>query len=236
MIQTEYFQLKDEFSFGSHKALVGVIEGAEVYIHKINKSHSLVKSDCSGVSLYFVFEGECSFNKVRLSERSTYIPKHDSVGVFESKETALLLEICLKLSDEEIKALENKLPFTIEYSAARAYKEDCKSERTTSRMILEDGIIPRFALGSVESDGPDSVLEHEHANVDQFFFSLPGTDCYLTVSGESLVFPEKTAMHIPLGSSHGVRVEEGKKLHYLWCDFYLDETTSDYIRSAHKFI
>ena len=180
-------------------------------------------------------EGNVSLNGEILQKLTTVIPKSNDKCVFSST-GASLLEIRLKLTEEEVGLTEKKLPIILKYSEARAYKEDCKSEKTTSRMILDDGIIPRFAMGSVETEGPDSVAEHEHANVEQFFFSLPKTETYLTVSGEKLPFPEKTAMHVPLGSSHGVAVDEGQKLHYLWCDFYLDETTSDYIKSAHKFI
>ena len=235
MINTEFFQLRDAHPSGSYNALTHVIKGCNVYIHKMSENLEINKLDRGELSVFFVVEGSVSCCDQLLKTYTTYIPSASERLSFVS-ESATLLEIRLKLDPSEVKMTEEKLPLKIEYGQARAYKEDCKSEKTTSRMILEDGIIPRFALGSVETDGPDKVEEHEHPSVDQFFFSLPHTESYLTVSGERLAFPEKTAMHIPLGSSHGVVVEDGSKMHYLWCDFYLDESTSDYIRSAHKFI
>ena len=235
MINTEFFKLNDTLRSGSYNALAKIIKSAEIYLHKIDNEYELKKQKNSKLSIFFIVEGEAGFNGKYLPEFTTVIPSTNEEYVFFSKR-ASILEIELNLCKEQIKETSEKLPLIIKYSETRAYKEDCKSEKTTSRMILDDGVIPCFAMGSVETCGPDCVAEHEHANVDQFFFSLPGTETYLTVSGEKLLFPEKTAMHVPLGSSHGVAVNEGAKLHYLWCDFYLDETTSDYIKTAHKFI
>lgn len=235
MINTERFQLTQDHQAGSFNALTDVISCVNVYIHKLNDDYVLKKRISSKLSVFFVVEGSVSYCQKLLETNTTFIPKREEVATFSSK-SATLLEISLNLNTSELESVDKKLPMTIRYSEARTYKEDCKSEKTTSRMILEDGVIPRFALGSVETTGPDKVSEHTHPNVDQFFFSLPNSNSFLTVSEESLPFPEKTVMHIPLGSSHGVRVEDKNIMHYLWCDFYLDETTSDYIKSAHKFI
>jgi hypothetical protein len=89
-------------------------------------------------------------------------------------------------------------------------------------MMIEHGLIPRFAMGSVESRGFDRVEPHSHPMLDQFFVSFKENDSVLLIDGARIPFGGETAYHIPLGSSHGVEVIEGKRLHYLWLDFMTD--------------
>jgi hypothetical protein len=93
-------------------------------------------------------------------------------------------------------------------------------------------MIPRFAMGSVETYGDDLIGQHTHPLLDQFFFSFPENDMDLLIDDFSLNMKGDTLLHIPLGSNHGVRVAGKQCAHYLWIDFllypegltYLDET------------
>jgi hypothetical protein len=41
-------------------------------------------------------------------------------------------------------------------------------------------------------------------------------------------------LHIPLGSEHGVWVEQGKLMHYLWIDMFLTKQGTQWIADMHK--
>jgi hypothetical protein len=47
-------------------------------------------------------------------------------------------------------------------------------------------------------------------------------------------FKEDVLLHIPLGSTHSVDVEEGKRLHYIWIDLFKDASGADWIEQAHE--
>ncbi|RIH64468.1 hypothetical protein D1164_14000 [Mariniphaga sediminis] len=117
-----------------------------------------------------------------------------------------------------------------------AYKEDIKSDKTLNRMILPDGLVPRFAMGSVETEGPDEVGEHEHPMLDQIFFGLEGCRCRCFADGESIVLTENMMLHIPLGAKHSVSVEAGDKLAYIWMDFFLTMEGEKYMGEQHQII
>lgn len=94
------------------------------------------------------------------------------------------------------------------YSLSKQYKDRNKSEKTISRVMLEQRNIPRFAMGSVESYGPDFVRSHDHPMLDQFFVSFPENDMFLLIDYEPYRMMGNEACHIPLGSNHGVDVTE----------------------------
>ncbi len=114
------------------------------------------------------------------------------------------------------------------------YKEDIKSEKTLNRMILPEGLVPRFAMGSVETEGPDEVGEHEHPMLDQIFFGLEDCRCSCFADGEKTVLTENMMLHIPLASKHYVSVAEGDKLAYIWMDFFLTLEGEKYMGEQHQ--
>ncbi|MCK5367129.1 MAG: hypothetical protein KAQ62_01210 [Cyclobacteriaceae bacterium] len=114
------------------------------------------------------------------------------------------------------------------------YKEDIKSEKTLSRMILPDGMVPRFCMGSVETKGPDEVTEHHHLMLDQLFFGLPGCQCNCHADSDSALLTENVLLHIPLGSMHSISVSEGNKLAYIWMDFFLTLEGQQYMGKQHQ--
>lgn len=127
------------------------------------------------------------------------------------------------------------LPYYQPYSTARTYTEAIKSPRTTSRTLLPPGVVPRLAMGSVRSEGPDSVAPHVHAMLEQLFVGVRGCDCVVECDGVGVQLVEGEVLHIPLGSMHGVRVAEGKLMEYVWMDFFLNQADGDrWIATMHK--
>jgi len=112
-----------------------------------------------------------------------------------------------------------------------AYGESIKSARTTSRTLLPENHVPRMAAGTVEAAGPDEVAAHRHPMLEQLFLGLAGND--VTVSADQLEtgLGAFALLHIPLGSNQGVRVAPGKRLHYVWIDFFGSREGQDWLKT-----
>ena len=119
------------------------------------------------------------------------------------------------------------------FSACPVYTEDIKSEKTVNRMMLPEGLVPRFCMGSVETTGPDEVGEHDHPMLDQVFLGQQGCRCTVHADGKKRILTEDMLLHVPLGSKHSVTVEKGDKLSYIWMDFFLSLEGQKYMEEQH---
>ena len=66
------------------------------------------------------------------------------------------------------------------------------------------------------------MAPHAHPMLEQYFLGLEDNDIVVHANGAQTALGANTLLHIPLGSSHGAEVAEGKKLHYVWMDFFRD--------------
>ncbi|WP_372653373.1 cupin domain-containing protein [Draconibacterium sp.] len=144
-----------------------------------------------------------------------------------------------KLSEQDIADL-NGFPddskydiYFTEFDDCDPYTEKIKSPNTVSRTVLPEDIIPRVALGTVEAPGPDEVGAHEHPMLDQLFLGLTDNDIVVHADGASTEFTEYFLLHIPIGSSHWVSVDENKRMYYLWMDFFLTKEGQEWLKT-HK--
>lgn len=112
-----------------------------------------------------------------------------------------------------------------------AYTEPIKSPNTVSRTIFPNKYIPRIAMGTVQASGPDKVDPHEHAMLEQLFLGLADNDITVLADSAKTNLPEYSLLHIPLGSSHGVKVEQGKEMYYVWMDFFLDKKGEEWLKT-----
>jgi mannose-6-phosphate isomerase-like protein (cupin superfamily) len=131
------------------------------------------------------------------------------------------------LSDEDRADLaahpENQAgPYVRKFSECPTYGEAIKSAKTTSRTLLPKDVVPRMSIGTVETAGPARVAPHAHPMLEQFFLGLDGNDIVVHADGGQTPLGANELVHIPLGSSHGAEVAEGRKLHYVWMDFFRD--------------
>jgi len=141
------------------------------------------------------------------------------------------LEIRLDRAEAELSRAAEL--FFVRYVECETYGEAIKSAATVSRTIVPPDVVPRFCMGSVETVGPDEVAAHAHPILEQLFWGLPGNDCMVTADDAQAPFGEWALLHVPLGSRHGVKVLEGKRLHYVWMDFFRSEDDLTYIRQQH---
>ena len=119
-------------------------------------------------------------------------------------------------------AARGALPYALPYAAAPTYSEAFKSASTVSRTLVPRGAVPRFAAGSVQAAGPDAVGEHAHPMLEQLFLGLPGCAATVTADGAEARLGAWTLLHVPLGSTHGVRAGAGEAMHYVWLDLFRD--------------
>ena len=182
--------------------------------------------------IFIISKGDATVNDKKLYERGicAFLPE-DEITI-KADTDCVILEINVKGDMKE--ADKEKLPYFLNYNDAETYKEDCKSEKTTSRFLLKHRILPDIAIGSVETTGPDKVGVHEHPLVEQLFYSFEDNDCNLEINDELVPFKKNTLFHIPLASKHGVDIPEGGKAHYVWIDYIFDKKGLEYMDDAHK--
>lgn len=154
-------------------------------------------------------------------------------------ETLHYLKISCKLSAQDATALQ-ELPventqnvYCAKFSDCQSYTEEIKSPNTVSRTILSNKYIPRIAMGTVQTKGPDKVAAHQHPMLEQLFLGLSDNNSIVYADDTYVIFPEYSILHIPLGSSHSVSVEKDEIMYYVWMDFFLDTEGENWLKT-HK--
>ena len=195
------------------------------------------------VRLFFFYRGSVSIEnagkKYSVDDMALFIAHPvQPVTVTSTSSTLNAIELHWQLTPADTAStpdLTTSLPYLQPYTTARTYKEAIKSPKTTSRTLLPPGLVPRLAIGSVQTTGPDAVAAHRHPMLEQLFMGVRGCECVVECDGLGVGLVEGEVLHIPLGSMHGVRVEEGKLLEYLWFDFFLNQADGDqWIATMHK--
>ena len=120
------------------------------------------------------------------------------------------------------------------FEDCEAYTEKIKSPNTVSRTVLPKDHAPRVAMGTVDTKGPDAVGAHEHPMLDQLFLGLSGNDAMVFADDDSIAFHEWEILHIPIGASHWVTVEENKRMYYQWMDFFLTTSGQEWLKTHKK--
>jgi hypothetical protein len=220
--------------------LPGEIPGAAVFHHTIPAGENFrFSGDTAFLRILFLCGGKAEFSSAgaaaSYNEKAVFIGSPKNAVNVAARDNSHLLEIQWILSPAGRKEIETvAFPHTLRYRDAIQYRDPFKSEKTISRAIVPHRVLPRFALGSVETYGEDLIGKHEHPLLDQFFFSFPEND--MDVLLDDLVYPMKgnTLVHIPLGCDHGVSVKAHHCAHYLWIDFIGGEEGLIYLDAVHK--
>ena len=211
-----------------------VIKDVTLYHHTIiSGSRMNFAPDAGGYRIMTLIQGIAEFvvgdKKYRFDERVTFIPDLDQSLTINAETEVGLLEVFFEMTDEdyeEIVRYKAEFPYIQSYAAAKQYTDDAKTQKTINRIMVEQRQIPRFAMGSVESYGPDFVQPHAHPLLDQFFFSFPENNMTVLIDDDRIHLPGNTLLYIPLGSNHGVDVQDGEVMHYMWIDFMVDREKS----------
>ena len=124
-----------------------------------------------------------------------------------------------------------KQVYYAKFTDCKSYTEPIKSPNTVSRTILPNKYIPRIAMGTVQTKGPDRVGFHEHPMLEQLFLGLTDNNTIVYADEAQIDFPEYSVLHIPLGSSHSVSVEENEVMYYVWMDFFRDKDGEEWLKT-----
>ena len=179
--------------------------------------------------IFILIDGSCVFStdgkEYPYEERVTFAPAPDKDTTIYAKTNVQVLEILWLTAPEDAAMLEEYktvFPVAQPYATSIQYVDRNKSPKTISRMMIPHKIIPRFAIGSVESYGYDIVKQHTHPMLDQYFFSFPENCMDVLIDDGRVHMDGNEILYIPLGSNHGVEVTGHDHLHYMWIDFLPD--------------
>lgn len=150
-------------------------------------------------------------------------------------ETLHALRVMRDLTAEDLREFSrfpqnNAEPLVKKFSECEPYREAIKSPKTVSRTLLPENFVPRMAMGTVETTGPDKVGAHSHPMLEQLFLGLRGNDITVTADAARANLTPFSILHIPLGSNHGAEVADGKKLHYIWMDFFMEKKGQEWLK------
>ncbi|GAA4114221.1 hypothetical protein GCM10022393_13540 [Aquimarina addita] len=157
-----------------------------------------------------------------------------------TKDTLHFLKISSKLTEQDIADLKEfpkeniQTSYFAKFTDCEAYTEPIKSPNTISRTVLPNKYIPRIAMGTVETTGPDKVDPHEHGMLEQLFLGLTDNQVIVYADDAKIDFPAYSLLHIPLGSSHSVEAKKGNKMYYMWMDFFLDKKGEEWLKTHKK--
>ena len=209
---------------------------AHITCHQFSAGKSLMLPACRNtLRVLFLCSGHITVNNVLLQKPAVYIEAPQKNITLVADMESLLLEIRYRVNTLEFReATMKSYPYLLVYDEAPTYKEACKSTKTISRMLVAPRVLPGFSMGSVQTQGTDLIAPHCHGDVDQYFYGLSENNCIAMIDDCRHTFTANELLHIPLGSIHGVLLEEEHTCHYLWIDFLLNEDALFYMDQAHK--
>jgi len=246
LVQTMTMQMPDEEKVFTEELLPGEIAETKIeHIAYVGPTLQNLKLSSENANMFIFIKGTgtltadtSSFNLVPESIAVPMTYKDIKIEVQEGEELHFV-RFTKKLSEQDIEDLkefpaENKYDiYFTRFEDCEPYTEKIKSPNTVSRTVLPEDIIPRVALGTVEAPGPDEVGAHEHPMLDQLFLGLTDNDIVVHADNKSAHFKAYSLLHIPIGSSHWVTVEENKKMYYMWMDFFLTKEGQEWLKT-HK--
>ncbi len=247
VVQDLQMQVPSDMNTFSEELLVGEIADTKIeHIGYVGPIKQTIKPTEGSVTMFLFVSGKGNIFADSIAQsltpESIAIPMNEISQVqFEVAEGEELhfLQFTKKLSPQDIVDLknfpeENKYDlFFTRFVDSEPYTEKIKSPNTVSRTVLPADIVPRVSLGTVEAKGPDEVGAHEHPMLDQLFLGLTDNDITVHADDASTEFKAYSLLHIPIGSSHWVTVDENKKMNYMWMDFFLTKEGQEWLKT-HK--
>jgi len=195
------------------------------------------------IYLFIKGQGNVNINKEKydIVPETILLPNSaQEISINASKNDTLhFLRISSKLTEQDILDLKTfpkentQNTYFAKFTDCEAYTEPIKSPNTISRTVLPNKYIPRIAMGTVETMGPDKVDPHEHGMLEQLFLGLTDNHVIVYADEAKIDFPAYSVLHIPLGSSHSVEAKKGDKMYYMWMDFFLDKKGEEWLKT-HK--
>jgi len=224
--------------------LVNEIKGIHVEYVAINSDHPSIDFSKDGYKTIYLFvKGKgvvtTADENFEIVPETILLPNSTKKITIQAakNDTVYYLKIVTKLTAEDRLALEEfpaentQHVYHAKFEDCPSYSEPIKSPNTISRTILSNKYIPRIAIGTVQTTGPDEVGAHKHPMLEQLFLGLSKNNCTVYADDAKIIFPEYAILHIPLGSLHSVSVEKNETMYYVWMDFFLDKKGEEWLKT-----
>lgn len=245
-IPIEYLSMKIEKNQKETHKIILKNEINGILVEHISLTSDIIKKeklDSDHRFIYLFIKGNGSI----IAENKTYDLVPETIFLPNSiqnikintvkNDTLHFLKISSKLTKQDLLDLQEfpeehtQKVYYKKFIDTKAYTEPIKSPNTISRTILPNKYIPRIAMGTVEAIGPDKVLAHKHGMLEQLFLGLTNNKIVVYADDAKIDFPAYSVLHIPLGSSHGAEAFEGKKMYYVWMDFFRDKKGEEWLKT-----
>lgn len=243
-IENLKIQLEEKTGAYSKSILKNEIKGINVnHIAITGHINEIATNDFKTIYLFIKGEGNiaASGESYEIVPETIFLPnavKNIQIKTAEN-DTLHFLKISSKLTEQDLLDLEEfpvdntQKPYYAKFTDCESYTEPIKSPNTVSRTILPNKYIPRIAMGTVQTKGPDRVGFHEHPMLEQLFLGLSKNNSIVYADDDQINFPEYSVLHIPLGSSHSVSVDKDEVMYYVWMDFFRDKKGEEWLKT-HK--
>lgn len=237
-------QLETNTQKYSKPVLPNEIKGIQVDHVALTGNKAIVDDAKEGYkSIYLFFKGKGTVKamnkKYEIVPETILLPNvAKTISIKTAKNDTLhYLKIVTKLSAQDLIELKEfpventQKVYYAKFEDCRPYTEPIKSPNTISRTIMPNKIIPRIAMGTVQTKGPDKVGAHKHPMLEQLFLGLSKNDIIVYADDAQTPLFEYSLLHIPLGSMHSVSVEKDAILYYVWMDFFMDSKGEEWLKT-----
>lgn len=226
----------------TENVLKGQIPGLQSIHHLVLAGHPAeIRARKHQGHVFLLFDGAGSLRSGdgnwQIGEIALFIPRRGAAVTLTTEKEWHCLEVIMEFLQADWLEMEShsaQYPYLLTYGGCQTYTEDIKSAKTVNRTLLPERTFPRLCIGSVETEGPDVVAEHQHPMLEQLFLGLKGNRVTVRADDQETPLDEFTLLHLPLGSRHGVRVDQGDKLHYVWIDAFKRSEDVSWITQAHR--
>jgi hypothetical protein len=133
--------------------------------------------------------------------------------------------VVVDMLDSDVAAIDNfhlKLPFFRTLDQCIPYLQNCKGPHTMSWSVIPSGDFARVLMGVVKGEG-EGTDEKGHPSVDQWNYTLPGSDFDLTAGNETIHHTGEEWSRIPTGVDHKLIAKPGKLVYYVWFEHKTEE-------------
>lgn len=110
-------------------------------------------------------------------ESIAHFPLGETVEITAVEQLLTFLILALTLTSDDMEDIAthdaaSRAIYIKTFAECEPYGERIKSPKTVSRTLLPKGIVPRLAIGTVQTTGPDLVALHRHPMLEQYFLGL----------------------------------------------------------------
>lgn len=109
-----------------------------------------------------------------------------------------------------------KLPYFLPVSNCIEYTEGFRPEAIHAYSILDRHWVTRMTMGAVIGQGPNKADPHQHDNLYQWYYGMPGTKFIYTAGDEHITLSDGDFAFIPTHVQHAIEIEPGENVNYVW--------------------